>query len=149
MRLWRISNYADLTGAGGMNSPGRWHSRGIEIVYLAESPASVLLERLVHLEIDADELPVHYQLLAVEVPGEVVFETIDAQDLSENWRSSEFVTRPPGDRWLQANRTALLRVPSAIVPHTNNWLLNPNHPDAAKARIVFLDRAPFDPRLFG
>ena len=148
MRLWRISNYADLTGAGGLNSSGRWHSRGTEIVYLAESPASALLERLVHLEIDIGELPGHYQLLAVDIPDDVAFDTMDGRGLPEGWRSDDGVTRPTGDRWLQEGRTALLRVPSAIVPHTNNWLLNPNHPDAAKARIVQVIRAPFDPRLF-
>lgn len=148
MRLWRISNYADLTGAGGLNSVGRWHSRGIEIVYLAENPASALLERLVHLEIEIGELPGHYQLLAVDIPDDIAFDTVDARSLPENWRSDDGLTRPAGDRWLRDARTALLHVPSAIVPHTSNWLLNPNHPDAAKARIILVDRTPFDKRLF-
>jgi RES domain-containing protein len=148
MRLWRISNYADLTGAGGLHNSGRWHSSGTEIVYLAETPASALLERMVHLEINADELPSHYQLLAVDIADDVAFETVDERKLPKNWRSEDAATQPTGDRWLKENRTALLRVPSAIVPHTSNWLLNPNHPDAAKARIVLVDRTPFDKRLF-
>lgn len=131
-----------------MNSPGRWHSQGTEIVYLAESPASALLERLVHLEFDVDEVPSHYQLLAVEIPDEVAFEIIDAQSLAETWRADDSVTRSHGDRWLREGRAALLRVPSAVVPHTNNWLLNPKHPEAGKARITLVDRAPFDTRLF-
>jgi RES domain-containing protein len=148
VRLWRISNYADLTGAGGLISPGRWHSRGTDIVYLAESPASALLERLVHLEIDTADLPDFYQLIAVDIPDDVVSEAIDEKSLPANWRHDDNATRPAGDIWLKENRTALLRVPSAIVPYTVNWLLNPIHPDAAKARISLVDRAPFDRRLF-
>jgi hypothetical protein len=39
-------------------------------------------------------------------------------------------------------------VPSAIVPETTNWLLNPRHPDAAEARIESGRRFGFDQRFF-
>ncbi len=81
MRLWRISNYADLTGAGGLTSSARWHSRGTKIVYLADHPASALLERLVHLEIDPEDLPSAYQLLAIEVPDHLAVERVEAGSL--------------------------------------------------------------------
>lgn len=147
MRLWRISNYADLTGVGGLANSARWHSRGTEIVYLAESPAAALLERLVHLEIDPDDLPSTYQLLAVEIPDHLVFDTIAANNLPPDWRSNDTATQLIGDRWLRAGRTPLLRVPSAITPHTFNWLLNPKHPDASNAKIFDVISALFDPRL--
>jgi hypothetical protein len=41
-----------------------------------------------------------------------------------------------------------LRVPSAITPHTLNWLLNPKHPDASNVKITDVIDAPFDHRLF-
>jgi RES domain-containing protein len=148
VRLWRISNYADLTGVGGLISSARWHSRGAEIVYLAESPAAALLERLVYLEIDPEDLPTTYRLLAVEIPDHLAFDTIDADDLPPGWRSNDTATRPIGDRWLQARRTPLLRVPSAITPHTWNWLLNPKHAGASDVKISDVIEAPFDQRLF-
>jgi RES domain-containing protein len=148
MRLWRISNYADLSGKGGLSSVGRWHAHRAEIVYLAESPAGALLERMVHLELDAAELPSHYQLIAVDIPDHASFDTISEDGLPANWRVDERITQVIGDRWLDEKRNALLCVPSAIVAETTNWLLNPNHPDAPKARIVRVIRAPFDPRLF-
>ena len=148
MRLWRISNYADLTGVGGLKSSGRWHSRGKEIVYLAESPASALLERMVHLEIDSDDIPDSYQLLAIDIPDNLAFETIDVNSLPADWRDNDAATQKFGDDWLQAGRTPLLRVPSAITPHTFNWLLNPRQADAAAAKIVDVISAPFDQRLF-
>jgi RES domain-containing protein len=148
VRLWRISNYADLTGAGGMISSGRWHSRGVKIVYLADHPASALLERLVHLEIDIEDVPSTYQLLAIETPDSLAAETVNVEGLPEDWRSSETATQPVGDDWLQGKRTALLRVPSAITPHTFNWLLNPEHPDSSALKVVEVITAPFDRRLF-
>ena len=148
MRLWRISNFTDLSGIGGVESSARWHSRGREIVYLAESPPGALLERLVHLEIDPEDIPTTYQLLAVDIPDNTLFENVDADELPPEWRERDAVTQSAGDRWLQGGRTALLRVPSAITPHTFNWLLNPRHPDAASATVTDIVIAPFDPRLF-
>jgi RES domain-containing protein len=148
VRLWRISNYADLSGRGGLFSSGRWHSRGTEIVYLADHPAAALLETLVHLEIDPDDLPSTYQLLDVEIPDSVVVDAIRGSDLPAEWRRDNAATQPLGDRWLREQRTALSQVPSAITPFTANWLLNPKHPDAAAAKIVNVSSAPFDQRLF-
>lgn len=149
MRLWRISEHADLSGEGGLRFSGRWHSRGARILYLADHPASTLVETLVHLEIDPEDLPDRYQLLAVDIPDNVGFEAIEEDQLPANWRDQTPLTRALGDRWLRDARTALLRVPSATVPFAVNWLLNPAHADAAHARIVAIIRAPFDRRLFG
>ena len=57
MRLWRISNRASLSGDGGLLASARWHSRGKRIVYLADHPASALLEVIVHLEVKAENMP--------------------------------------------------------------------------------------------
>jgi len=147
VRLWRISNYADLTGAGGLISSARWHSRGRKIVYLADHPASALLEMLVHLEIDTDDIPSTYQLLAVEAPDHSAVETVNADGLSLDWQYNDRATRSVGDAWLHDRRTPLLRVPSAIIPRSFNWLLNPEHPDASSVKIVEVIKAPFDRRL--
>ena len=148
MRLWRISNYADLAGTGGLMTPGRWHSGNRRIVHLAESPPAALLERLVHLEIDPDDLPRTYRLLEVDIPDGTAFDTVDENELANDWHSVDATTWAIGDRWLDAGRTSLLRVPSAITPRTFNWLLNPTHPDAVGARIETVIQAPFDQRLF-
>jgi RES domain-containing protein len=148
MRLWRISNFIDLHGDGGEISSGRWHSQGPKIVYLAESPAGALLERLVHLEFDVSEIPVGYQLIAVDVAGNVGSEAVAIENLPQSWRDDDVGTRAAGDRWLAGSRTALLQVPSAIVPFTWNWLLNPSHPEAQSVKIADVVQARFDRRLF-
>lgn len=149
MRLWRISDFADLSGQGGLLADGRWHSRAHRIVYLADHPASALLEVLVHLEVDADELPDTFQLLAVDAPDDVPSETLDRAGLPDDWAQDFAATRRLGDGWLAAATSPLLQVPSAIVPATFNWLLNPLHPDAASVTIDAATRVWFDPRLFG
>ena len=148
MRLWRISDYADRSGEAGLRISGRWHSRGRKVVYLADHPASPLLEVLVHLEVDREDLPDTYQLLAIDVPDDLRFESIEENQLAPGWRGDGTLTRGLGDRWLNENRTGLLRVPSAIVPFAWNWLLNPAHPDSSKLSIAGITRALFDARLF-
>ena len=132
-----------------MRAPARWHSRGKRIVYLADHPASALIETIVHFEVDRDQIPNQYQLLAVEVAEDTAFESVDVHNLPTDWPENLNTTRTLGDAWLDSNRTALLRVPSIIVPHASNWLLNPAHADAAKVTIAQVIRAPFDARLFG
>jgi RES domain-containing protein len=144
MELWRISNYADLSGIGGLRAAGRWHSQGRRIVYLADHSSSALLEMLVHM--DRDLMPATYQLLRIVVPADIAVETIDAE-LSQDWRSQTLTSREIGDRWLDRSASALLQVPSAISANGNNYLLNPEHPDAAKIAVAEIIKAPFDPRL--
>lgn len=145
MRLWRISNHASLSGEGGLYASGRWHARGRRVVYLADHPASALLETMVHLEIDAEDLPTHYQLLGVDVPDDLAVSPIG--ELPQDWRQRTDATRGLGDTWLRDAPTALLRVPSAIVPDASNYLLNPAHADAARVTLASTARAAFDPRL--
>jgi RES domain-containing protein len=146
--LWRISNYTDLSGEGSRIASGRWHTEGSLVVYLAESPASAMLERIVHLT-DRDPggiLPHVYQLLQISVPEDCATKPLSALAPGD-WRA-EF-TRGIGDAWIASLETPLARVPSAIVPHTWNYLLNPLHPDAGKVQIAEVIHERFDNRLFG
>jgi RES domain-containing protein len=152
MRLWRVSDHADLSGEGGRRVEGRWHERGRAVVYLAEHAALALLERLVHLEVDPEDLPSHYQLLTVDVPRDVAVEDLGEADLATripDWRHAPEKTRTLTRTWLSERRTALLRVPSVIVPEASNYLLNPLHSESGRIAIVGRQAAAFDVRLFG
>lgn len=142
MILWRVSNYADLRGVGGIKRAGRWHSKGRPVVYLAEHPALALLETLVHLEIDSvDDLPDTYRLLKVEIEDPTSLALLDG--LPEDETTSKQI----GDDWLASGNELLLRVSSVLVPESFNYLFNPVHQDAKKATIVANHVWPFDPRL--
>lgn len=147
MILWRISNYADLSGSGGLMHHGRWHHRGRPVVYLAESAAGALLEALVHVEAGSPgELPQSYRLLEVVLPDDASMITL-AQQVDDEWRQNLTHTRRSGDEWLAAGDSLLLRVPSAIVGRTFNRLFNPAHAQAQACRIVSAVQWPFDSRL--
>jgi RES domain-containing protein len=152
MRLWRISNYADLSGEGGRRAPGRWHEQGTPVVYLAENPALAMMEVLVHLEIDPEDLPNSYQLIAIDIPDAAKIEDILLADLDKTspiWRTSTILTRKLAASWFSEIRTPLLRVPSVLVPHSSNFLLNPIHPQAGLVKIVSVENAKYDQRIFG
>jgi len=143
--LWRISRHLDLTGAGGLRIPGRWHRIGHPVVYLASSPAAALLEVCVHTS--ANDIPPSYTLLKVSVPDELTTLRIEDAQLADHWQGSPEVTRDLGTRWLKSNTSALLAVPSAIVPETINMLLNPLHPEAGQCTILAARSYPFDTKL--
>lgn len=149
MIVWRISNYLDLSGQGGLRAAARWHHAGAPIVYTASSPASALVEMLIHLELrDVDHLPDSFLLLMIDMPDSIAVINLDENKLSPAWRTLEEETREAGDAWLLESNSAILSVPSAIVPHTKNYLINPSHPDAKKIKIRSYGHYPFDSRLF-
>ena len=149
--LWRISEYPDLSGAGGRLGSARWHTRGRPVVYLAESPAGAMLERIVHLlNMDEDgngDLPRTYTLLEISVPEGLEEKALNALAPTD-WKEREQLTQQIGDAWLASRETSLARVPSAILPRTWNYLLNPAHPDAPQVQIVDIIKERFDNRLF-
>ena len=137
MILWRISNHANLEGMGGLTVSGRWHARGRRIVYLSSSPASALLEILVHFEIPIGKLPRNYQLLEIQVPSDLLIEKLDqVVALPPDWTANQPFTQRVGNAWLDRNSSALLEIPSALVSNTNNYLLNPGHDSAKRILII-------------
>jgi len=108
------------------------------VVYAASTAALAVLEVRVHLDLPLDLLPDDYVLVTIEL-GDVPVETLEA------------IPQEPagfGDLWLQQQRSAVLEVPSAIIPESTNLLLNPRHPAAEGARIVQQRAFAFDRRLW-
>lgn len=145
MILWRISAFTDLSGRGGLLAGGRWHRSGRPVVYLAETPSGAMLEVLVHLEIDPEDIPDNLRLLRIHIPDHVGMQVADA--LPAGWEKDTHMTRETGDAWLSKGDTLLLRVPSAVMPHTVNFLLNPAHPEASVAEVT-VETLHLDKRLF-
>jgi RES domain-containing protein len=114
------------------------------MVYTSDSPACALLETCVHIA--ADEAPPTFTLLRIAGP-DIATEDISLEQLPKGWMSDVVVTQHIGAVWLEGRRSALLRVPSALVPETANFLLNTLHPDAALLQIEHSYEYPFDLRL--
>ena len=138
--VWRICRrpFADLSGEGARLYGGRWNSPGRPLIYAAETAALAVLEVRVHLDLDWDMLPDDYVLVAIDI-GSIVPEQIH-----------EFPDDPRaiGDAWIRSRTTALLRVPSWIVPELHNILINPAHPDASSITQSSIRPFAFDKRLW-
>jgi RES domain-containing protein len=144
MVLWRISRHVDLSGRGGLTIAGRWHHAGAPVVYLAETPSGALIEVCAHTS--ANDIPPSFTLLKVVGP-DLPFYEIELASLDQGWASRVEITRDLGSEWLKRGSSALLRVPSALVPESANYLLNPLHKDAGLFRIEKSYQYPFDVRL--
>lgn len=141
MRVWRLARAAHsiLDGEGARMFGGRWNSSGRPMVYCAGTAALAVLEVRVHLDLPLDLLPNDYRLFGIDT-GMAEIEDAPADSIAS--------PRNYGDAWLASGRTALLRIPSVIVPEETNVLINPLHPQAQRVQLVS-DRAfGFDPRLF-
>jgi RES domain-containing protein len=144
MVLWRISQFHDLSGRDGLMFSARWHFAGTPVVYLAESPAGALLEICANTAVD--DIPPSFTLLKIagaNVGSDIAIEETTLADLPQGWAVALDVTRRIGAAWLKSGRSAVLRVPSALVPETANYLLNPLHPDAGLFQIEHSYGYPF------
>jgi len=108
---------------------------------------AALVESLVHLDVDSEDTPDFYTLLKVSVPDGLAIKLLDPP-VGVDWKEDLELTRRTGDAWLASMETPLACVPSAIAPHTWNYLLNPEHPDAKQVVVVEVIRERFDNRLF-
>lgn len=135
---WRITKQKHaktaFTGEGARLYGGRWNSPGRLVVYTAESRALALTEILVHLESAA--ILSRYVVFKVDIE-ECLVEDLELEAPPKNWRAEPAPKRLQtlGDYWLDSGRSAVLRVPSAIVGGEFNYLLSPSHPDFPKLRI--------------
>lgn len=56
-------------------------------------------------------------------------------------------TQDIGNLWVKEQRSAILEIPSVIIPGEPNYLLNPAHPDFRRIQIGKPEPFAFDPRL--
>jgi len=136
-----------FSGLGAMLYGGRWNHPGTPVVYCSGTLSLATLELFVHL--DPGDVPDDLVAIEARISNSTVIEHVAVVDLPDDWRAEP---GPPelrdlGDRWVAARRTAVLAVPSAIVPSEGNYVMNPEHPDVS--RISFGAPQPYalDPRL--
>jgi len=146
---WRIvkTQYAAtaFSGEGAFRIGGRWNSWGGRIVYTSGSLSLAALELLVHLD-----PPIHLRWSAIRCEfDEELVTTLDRDELPFDWARypAPLSTQRVGDRWISGMKSAVLALPSVIVPGEPNYLLNPGHPDFSRIRIHPPERFAFDPRL--
>jgi RES domain-containing protein len=150
--VWRIipGRYADraFDGEGTRLYGGRWNHAGTSLVYCSSTLSLAALEYFVNLE----PLLAPPDLVAVpaEIPAEVSRSELDAALLPPDWRSYPAPERLQdlGSGWIRSGGSAVLFVPSAVIPRERNVLLNPAHPDFPKIRIGTPEPFSYDPRMW-
>lgn len=153
--IWRIATDTrdyeahDLTGAGAKITGGRWNEAGVAMVYAAQNRALACLETFVHL--NAGGLPLNRYLVAIDIPDDIwkAARIATPQDLGIGWDAQPAgrVSVAFGNKWALSRPTALLIVPSAIVPEESNILINPAHPDSIHITARKLRKWLYDPRM--
>ncbi len=150
-QVWRLVHgkyvHSAFSGDGARLAGGRWNSEGHAVVYTAGSLSLALLEIIVHLEFK--EALKFYKAIPVEVP-EVLLQSIDPTKLLEGWSKSppQSSTQFIGNCWVEGEGSAVLKVPSAIIPNEFNYLLNPAHPEFDRVKRGVPIDLPVDPRVF-
>jgi RES domain-containing protein len=147
---WRITKRRHartaFSGEGARLYGGRWNSPGTSMVYVAESQALAVLEVLVHL--DSSSLLEKYVLIQVDFDDSLVSD-LSRTSLPKNWGEDPVPSNVQaiGDRWILAATSAVMRVPSTLVPGESNFLINPMHRDFSRLKISKPRPFRFDSRL--
>ncbi len=153
--LWRIATDAktytadDMKGIGAKNTGGRWNDVGVAMLYTSTNRSLACLETLVHM--NAGGLPLNRYLVEIDVPDDIwmAAEVATARSLPVGWDAEPpgMVSITFGTAWVSQNRSAIVLVPSVIVPEEQNALVNPGHPDAGRITARKVRKWLYDPRL--
>lgn len=152
MNLWRIATETreysadDLGGGGAAKHPGRWNDTGEPILYCAPTIAMAVLETAAH--IDDAGLPLNRFVVRIDIPDPVWAqrEEVRPDNLPAAWSAipSGRASVKVGSAWLAALRSAILLLPSVIVPEERIALINPRHADAGGISAETVRRFDYD-----
>lgn len=152
IEVWRICARRHarnaFSGAGARLYGGRWNPPGIAVVYTAGSLSLATLELFVHL--DPAHLPPDLAAISATIPDGVELETLSNNELSPRWRAYPALesAQEIGKRWAHRGDTAVLSVPSVVIPHERNFLLNPAHRQFSQIQTHRPEPFQFDPRMW-
>ena len=113
--------------------PARWTSGATPVIYASEHAAAALLEYRAHLQSSPTE---DLKLLQLQLPDAAVHEFELGPDLPWRERPYREDVQALGDAWLARGNTLVARVPSSLIPHEYNLLINPQHPLFAQVQYA-------------
>ena len=136
MLIYRIvhKTYSKELFASGIQ--GRWNSAGKKVIYCAESIALAFLENMVRRQgvgFNRD-----FKIMIIDVPDNIEMTPITSAQLKQNWRDIKdySICQPVGDKWYNDGKTLILKVPSAILPESYNYIINTMHINYKKVRLI-------------
>ena len=129
-----------LSGEGAARYGGRWNSKGMPVIYTAESRIMAVLELVIRQPID--KICADFRIVPLEIP-----ETFVQPRLPANWKDDESISRRIGDAFLQDTGNLVIKVPSALLSNSFNYLINPLSPKLAHIKILKEEPILMDKRL--
>lgn len=137
-----------LSGKGAAIKGARWNSVGVEMIYTAGNRSLAMAEVAVHLSMAT--LPADYMMLTIFIPDDIPVLKLTIDDLPLNWNVFPHPneTQNIGDQFIAQNKYCVLQIPSVVTKGDYNILINPNHKDFSKIKIIDISQFPFDKRLF-
>jgi RES domain-containing protein len=149
MTVWRLvrRDRIGLDGEGARLYGGRWNSPGTAVIYTAGTLSLAVLEYLVHL--NPDKLPHDLVSIAGDIPDTLAIDHVAIEILPRNWNDVTLqpVTQSIGTQWVTAGHSAVLKVPSAVIPQESNYVLNPRHTEFSAITWSVPEPFGFDRRL--
>ena len=148
MEIFRISKAKfarKLLSSGKVN---RWNLDGEYVIYAGSSRSLATLELLVHK--NAIKPKVSYKVMVISIPdNDSLIQQILTADLASNWRSISGISKLQriGSKWYKNQTTLLLKVPSAVIPMENNYIINTKHKDFKNVKLVRTEDYYYDTRL--
>ncbi len=147
MILYRLggTEYADkLDGLGAAKKGQRWNPINVPMLYASEHRSLSFCEVLAHFS-EMSVFPSNYEFITYEVDDAALatMRTPDGMDLPAGWNNPKPYVSAVQEygREFYNSDALLLRLPSVVVPHEWNYLINPRH---APGKVRILDREPFD-----
>ncbi len=147
-RLARERYAGNLSGLGAALRGARWNSVGLELIYTASNRSLAMAEVAVHLTLAT--LPHDFKMVTIEIPDDIKLLQLEIADLPHNWNAFPHLqsSQTIGDQFVLDGTFCLLRLPSAVTKGDYNVLINPNHVDFKRIRIIDAEPFPFDQRIF-
>ncbi len=145
-RIGKTKHADDLDGIGSKLYGGRWNYEGISCLYTSESRALALLEYSVNAHIY--DIPRALSITTIDI-GSIPITELGESELPGDWKKfpAPASTKDFGTSLLKIAKTAVLKIPSTVIPLEFNYLLNPLHPDRIDFQILDIQDFVYDLRI--
>ena len=147
MLAYRIvhKKYSHSLKASG--TEGRWNSKGKKVIYAGSTLEIAFLESMIRRQ--GTGFNDNFRTMIIEIPDAVKITVIRQSSLPKTWRDPNDVSKCQviGDAWYEKGETAVLKVPSAVIPDAFNFVIHTEHPAFKKIRLLATTDLVPDPRI--
>ena len=147
MEVFRVAQARYATSLYASGWKGRWNQEGQKVIYTASSRSLAGLENLVHRR--GRGLLADFKVMVIYLPDDLAQERVELNSLPENWNKKPDVSlcQSQGAKWYIEASSAVLSVPSAVVPMERNLIINTEHRGSSTIQLIYTEPFYFDPRL--